>query len=252
MAQSAVSAIRSGCQMLSEGRADIEKFKKGAEQAVADAKAIYKEVTGIWAWIKGLLGIKTQAPARKQLDDINVVDTTKSTKKHHAKDPELSYEEYKAKSVHEIFENLKVYFETIRKLKAHCAELEAESSTTEKVADNALDLIEIRWQLNEMSTQVRDAMSWTPEKLGLQDLFKQFLKTYDEIQEQQEFARQIERKREREARWQRELSREIRIYKTAYGVAVLLVVLETMGLYFALQENFGFGSWWLRLFSLLS
>ena len=58
MAQSAVTAIRSGCQMLSEGRADIENFKKGTEQAVADAKAIYKEVKGIWSWIKGLLGIK--------------------------------------------------------------------------------------------------------------------------------------------------------------------------------------------------
>jgi hypothetical protein len=234
--------------MLSEGRADLEKFKKGTEQAVADAKAIYKEVTGLWGWVKGLFGVQKpkQTP---QLDDINVVDTPKSTKKQrHIREPELTYEEYKAKSVHEIFENLKVYFETIRQLKAHCAELEAESSTTEHVADNALDLIEIRWQLNEMSTQVREAMSWTPEKLGLQDLFKQFLQTYDEIQEQQEFARQIERKKEREARWQRELSREIRIYKTAYAVAVLLAVLEVMGLYSALQENFGFGSWLLRLF----
>jgi hypothetical protein len=249
MAQSAVSAIRTGCNMLSEGRADLEKFKKGTEQAVADAKAIYKEVTGLLGWVKRLFGGEGTKSVAKQVNDINVVDTTKSIqKKRVPPEKELTYEEYKAKSVHEIFENLKVYFETIRQLKAHCLELEAESSTTEHVADNALDLIEIRWQLNEMSTQVREAMSWTPEKLGLQDLFKQFLQTYDEIQEQQEFARQIERKKEREARWQRELSREIRIYKTAYAVAVLLAVLEVMGLYSALQENFGFGSWLLRLF----
>jgi hypothetical protein len=245
MAQSAVSAIRTGCNMLSEGRADLEKFKKGAEQAVADAKAIYKEVTGLWGWVKGLLGVKPQKP-NVVASNTSSTPVAKTQKQRH--EPELTYEEYKAKSVHEIFENLKVYFETIRQLKAHCLELEAESSTTEHVADNALDLIEIRWQLNEMSTQVREAMSWTPEKLGLQDLFKQFLQTYDEIQEQQEFARQIERKKEREARWQRELSREIRIYKTAYVVAVLLAVLEVMGLYSALQENFGFGSWLLRLF----
>ncbi len=45
MAQSAVGAIRAGCQMLSEGKAEIGKFKKQVEGGVADAKAIYKEVT---------------------------------------------------------------------------------------------------------------------------------------------------------------------------------------------------------------
>lgn len=253
MAQSAVAAIRSGAQMLSEGRADIDKFKKGTEQAVADAKAIYKEVTGLWGWVKGLLGIKKNNNTRNaSTQSAPLPVTPQKTKAKHTKQPELTYEEYKAKSVHEIFENLKTYFEAIRQLKLHCSELEAESSTTEKVADNALDLIEIRWQLAEMSKQVREAMSWTPEALGLQDLFKQFLHTYEEIQEQQEFARQIERKKEREAQWQRELSREIRIYKTAYGVAVLLVVLEMTGLYFDLQQNFGFGSWLLRSFFFVS
>ena len=56
MAQSAVGAIRAGCQMLSEGKAEIGKFKKQVEGGIADAKAIYAEVTGIWGWIKGLLG----------------------------------------------------------------------------------------------------------------------------------------------------------------------------------------------------
>ena len=57
MAQSAVGAIRAGCQMLSEGKAEIGKFKKQVEGGIADAKAIYAEVTGIWSWIKGLFGV---------------------------------------------------------------------------------------------------------------------------------------------------------------------------------------------------
>ena len=138
MAQSAVAAIRSGAQMLSEGRQQIEGFKKGTEQAIADAKAIYKDVTGLWGWVKGLFGVKEIEPHREE-NVVRPVDRPKSVKKK-----ELSYEEYKAKSVHEIFENLKTYFEAIRQLKMHCNELEAESSTTEKVADNALDLIEIQ------------------------------------------------------------------------------------------------------------
>ena len=60
MAQSAVGAIRAGCQMLSEGRAEIGKFKKQVEGGVADVKAIYGEVTGLWGWVKSLLG----APAK--------------------------------------------------------------------------------------------------------------------------------------------------------------------------------------------
>jgi hypothetical protein len=237
MAQSAVSAIRSGCQMLSEGRADLDKFKKGTEQAIADAKAIYKEVTGLWSWVKGLFGVKnpeanTQAP-------VSLTDQTqhvqKTQKRIRVKEPELTYEEYKARSVHEIFEHMKIYFETLRQLKQACDDLEAESSTTDKVADNAIDLIEIRWQIQQMQTQVREAMSWTPETLGLQDLYKQFLQTYDDILEQQEFARQLKLKRERDAKWQRELLRNHRIDRAVIVMAVLILILWMWGMLLSLE-----------------
>lgn len=232
MAQTAVSAIKSGCQMLSEGRADLEKFKAGAEQAVSDVKAIYKEVTGLWSWLKGLFGISIQKP-EISIQQQQPVQKTKKTIQ--VKQPELTYEEYKAKSVHDIFENLKVYFETIRQLKQHCLELEAESTTTERVADNALDLIEIRWQLKEMSIQVREAMSWTPESLGLQDLYKEFLKTYDDIVEQQEFARQLQRKKERDAKWRQELLRNHRIERMVQVATVLLLILWMWGFLLSLK-----------------
>jgi hypothetical protein len=232
MAQTAVSAIKSGCQMLSEGRADLEKFKAGAEQAVSDVKAIYKEVTGLWSWLKGLFGISIQKPEISIQQQQSVQKTKKTIQ---VKQPELTYEEYKAKSVHDIFENLKVYFETIRQLKQHCLELEAESTTTERVADNALDLIEIRWQLKEMSIQVREAMSWTPESLGLQDLYKEFLKTYDDIVEQQEFARQLQRKKERDAKWRQELLRNHRIERMVQVATVLLLILWMWGFLLSLK-----------------
>ena len=54
MAQSAVAAIRSGCQLLSEGKAQINELKEQVEKGVGDAKAIYKEVTGLWGWLKSL------------------------------------------------------------------------------------------------------------------------------------------------------------------------------------------------------
>jgi hypothetical protein len=236
MAQSAVGAIRAGCQMLSEGKAEIGKFKKQVEGGVADAKAIYKEVTGLWGWVTGLFGGSVQAkPApEKQVNDINVADTTKSSKKREP-EPELSYEEFQARAVHEICENLKVYFEAVRQLKVHCRELDELALTTDKVADSAIDRIEIQWQMNQLSAQLKQSMIYgTPESLGLGSMYKEFLVKYDEILEEQEVARELKRKKERDNAWQHEHRQQILVAKLGYVVVITVAVLWTMGLYSAL------------------
>ena len=221
LAQGAVAAIRSGCQMLSEGKADLDKFKK----TVADAKAIYKEVTGLWGWVRGLFG-KTEKP---------VADVGKPEEpKRKVKEPELTYEEFQAQSVHEICENMKVYFEAIRALQLHCRELETQSATTDKVASAAIDRIEIEWQLKQLSTQVREAMVYTPEHLGLQDLYARFNRMYEQILEEQEFAREVKAKKERDTSWQREYRQEILKAKVVYAIAMLFALLEMIGLYLTL------------------
>jgi hypothetical protein len=239
MAQSAVGAIRAGCQMLSEGKAEIGKFKKQVEGGVADAKAIYSEVTGIWDWIKGLLGAPSKhsgSPVAKQVNDINVADTTKSSKKaKQEKEPELSFEEFQARAVHDICENLKIYFEAMRQLKAHCRELEEEALITERVADSAIDRIEMEWQMNQLSAQLKQSMIYgTPESLGLGALYQEFLRKYDEILEEQEVARELKAKKQRDNAWQQEHRNEILIAKLTYAVAVAVGMLELMGLYFTL------------------
>jgi hypothetical protein len=227
--------------MLSEGKADLGKFKKTVEKGVGDAKAIYKEVTGLWGWLQGLFKFTKPAdkftkPAdkfTKQVDDINVVDTPKSSKKRQP-EPELTYEEFQAQSVHEICENMKVYFEAIRALKQHCRELEHDSATTDKVASSAIDRIEIEWQLKQLSTQVREAMVYTPEHLGLQDLYSRFNRMYEQILEEQEFARDVKAKNDRDNAWQQEHRKEIHKAKLVYAVAVTIALLEIIGLYLTL------------------
>ena len=239
MAQSAVGAIRAGCQMLSEGKAEIGKFKKQVEGGVADAKAIYKEVVGIWGWIQGLFGAAPKPVERsviqpKQLDDTNVADTTKSSKKRQP-EPELSYEEFQARAVHEICENLKVYFEAIRQLKIHCRELEEEALTTEKVADSAIDRIEIQWQMQQLSKQLKQAMIYgTPEELGLGSMYQEFLAKYDEILEEQEVAREVKRKKERDSAWRHEHRQQILVAKVGYVIVITVGVLWMTALYSAL------------------
>jgi hypothetical protein len=237
MAQSAVSAIRAGCQMLSEGKAEIGKFKKQVEGGVADAKAIFKEVTGIWGWLAGLFKF-TKPEVKFTKPEVEAIDT--STKRVEKKpknqpEPELSYEEFQARAVHEICENLKVYFEAIRHLKAHCQELEEEALTTQKVADSAIDRIEMQWQMKELNKQLKQAMIYgTPEELGLGAMYKEFLAKYDEILDEQEVARELKLKKERDTAWQHEHRQEILVAKLSYVAVVTVVTLELIGLYLAL------------------
>lgn len=235
MAQSAVGAIRAGCQMLSEGKAEIGKFKKQVEGGIADAKAIYKEVAGIWGWIAGLFSDKkpTQTVV-VQTQSIEKQAEPKTNKKTQQGD-ETSYEEFQARAVHEICENLKIYFEAMRQLKAHCRELEQEALTTERVADSAIDRIEMQWQMNQLSGQLKQAMIWgTPEELGLGAMYQEFLAKYDEILEEQEVARELKARKERNIAWRREHRKEILVAKLVYVAAITAGILEMMGLYFTL------------------
>jgi hypothetical protein len=236
MAQSAVGAIRAGCQMLSEGKAEIGKFKKQVEGGIADAKAIYAEVTGIWGWIKGLLGTPNKPAGSPSPVQAKVAEAVKPVKKvKQEPEPELSYEEFQARAVHEICENLKIYFEAMRHLKAHCRELEEEALTTERVADSAIDRIEIQWQMNQLSAQLKQSMIYgTPESLGLGAMYQEFLAKYDEILEEQEVARELKAKRERDNRWRHEHRKEILVAKVTYVVAVAMGFLQMIGMYFTL------------------
>ena len=248
LAQGAVSAIRSGCEMLRDGKAVIDDLRGEAEGAISEVKATVEELQGLWEWAKDLWAqlqhLFGAAPKHhgstgaKQVDGINVVDTTKSTpvaapkpiaKKKKQPQRELSYEEYKARAIHDVCENLKVFFEIQRQLKEHCRELEEQSKTTDKVADAAIDRIEIETQLVSLSTQIREAMTYTPAELGLQDLYKRFLAMYDLILEEQEFDRQVKRKRERDAKWQRELQTNHLIDRAIVAVTEQLAILWMWG-----------------------
>lgn len=61
--RAAYSGIQYCCDCLREGSVEIQKVKKTVEGGVADAKKIYAEVTGLWGWIKGLLGTPAQPVA---------------------------------------------------------------------------------------------------------------------------------------------------------------------------------------------
>jgi len=227
-AQAAVAAVRKGCEMLSEGKAEINKLKSTVEKGIGDAKAIYKEVTGLWSWLTGLFGAKKPEKASPVIAPTpTIVASASVAKKAKTKEPELSYEEYQTQAIHQVCEQLKTFFEIRRTLRAHCLELEEISKTTTTIEDSAIDRVEIELQLENMTVQVREAMVYAPKEL--RDIYSRFLEMYDLILEEQEFDRQLKRKRERDAKWQRELLRNHRVDRAVVTVTVLVMVLWMWG-----------------------
>jgi hypothetical protein len=225
MAQSAVGAIRAGCQMLSEGKAFIDDAKSEVEGIVGQVKETYDTVAGLWDWVKGLLGTPS-----KPAPSVSAKPVAKPTKK-----AELSYEEFQARAVHDICENLKVYFEAIRHLKIHCQELDELALTTEKVADSAIDRIEMQWQMKQLNAQLKQSMIYgTPESLGLGAMYQEFLLKYDEILEEQEVARELRRKRERDTAWQHEHREQILLAKLGYVIVLTVAGLWMTALFSAI------------------
>ena len=229
MAQSAVAAVRKGCEMLADGKAEIDKFKKTVEKGVGDARAIYKEVRGIWSWIRGLFGVsKPAAPIP------SVKTAEPETAKPAAKEAQhkLSYEEHKVRAINDVCEHLKRFFEIRRQLNEYCRELEEEAKTTTTIEDSAIDRVKIEIQLEDMSKQVRETMVYAPSEL--RDIYSRFLKMYDQILEEQEFARQLKKRQDRDAKWRREILRNHRIDRMVTTAAVLVLLLEMWALMLSL------------------
>jgi len=227
-AQATVAAIRSGCEMLSQGKAEITKLKKTVEGGVADAKAIYNEVTGIWKWLTGLFS--PTKPTEKQPVAAPKPVAKKADRKPRERERELSYEEYQTQAVHQICEQLKQFFEIRRQLIEYCRNLEEESKTTTDIEGAALDRIQIEMQLEQMTVQIRETMIYTPKEIGLQSIYSRFLKMYDQILEEREFDRALKRKQEIDAKWQREYQQQIRMVKLGYAIVVLVAATWMTGL----------------------
>ena len=230
--------------MLQQGKAVIDEFKGDAESVVGQVKETIEVVAGLWGWTQGLwaqiAGFFGVTPSKQSTTQIAASKPLAKKTNRRTPKPELSYEEYKAKSIHDICEQLKVFFEAQRQLKQHCRELEEQSLTTDRIADSAIDRIEIETQLVDLSRQIREAMSWTPEYLGLQDMYQRFLKMYDLILEEQEFERQRKLRNARNKRWLQESRRNLRIDVVMWSMVMVLVVSVWWWMMFQVASLSGF------------
>jgi len=218
LAQSAVSAIRTGCDMLHQGRMEIEGAKKTVEQAIGDVKAI----KGVWDWFVGLF--KYTVPENKYTDSPKPVAQKKVAK------AKQSYEELEFKLVSEVGANLGVLFDTQQAIATHYLELEEESKTNynpeQNTSKKAIERALIELQLEKLMDQVREAMVYAPAEL--KDLYSRFLKMHAQIEREQEWARAEQIRMARLARWRKEQD-EIKFIELTSGVVAVVFISSFFG-----------------------
>jgi hypothetical protein len=62
-------------------------------------------------------------------------------------------------------------------------------------------------------------------------MYKEFLSKYDDILEEQEVARELKAKKDRDNRWRLEHRNEILVAKLTYVIAVAVGLLQVIGMY---------------------
>ena len=207
--------------MLHEGRMELEGAKKTIEGVMADVKAI----KGIWDWLVGLFNPK---PKSKSEDAPKPLAKAKAASKK-----QQTYEEMELQIINDVGIQLGNFFDIQAQLINHYASLEAESkehydpnqNTSKKAIERAL----VELQMENLDAQIREQMTvYAPTELKA--IYTRFLKMYAKIQQEQEFARDEEIRKARQARWTKE-KREIEfIYfmSSLVGVAFISLVIGWM------------------------
>jgi len=212
-AQVAVGFIKQGCNMLHEGRMELEGAKKTVEGVISDVKAI----KGIFNWFIGLFVSKPAKTAdSKPLAKKKAKATTNQ---------QQSYEELELKLISEIGANLGVLFDTQQEIRNHYLELEETSKTNYDPAQNtskkAIERALIELQMEKLMEQTREAMVYAPPEL--KDLYSRFLVMHGKIEREQEWARSEMIRRARLARWRKE-QKEIELIQLTSGVIAVMFI----------------------------
>ncbi len=190
MLGSALKGIRSCCEMLNEGKAEIQRIKKGVE----DAKAIVKEVSGFFGWLTNLFsggGSSSSEPAVK-------VTETKPTAK---KEPE--YVEYipdEDAIVDQFIKHVGDFFKAQAYLVAYKEDLERKVFSSSYGDNNigALELISIETKLVKCGRELVELMNEAPPQLG--PLYSRYKSMYSKILDEQKKTRERDRRNEKQRR----------------------------------------------------
>jgi nitric oxide synthase oxygenase domain/subunit len=216
-AQTAVSFIKKGCDMLHQGRMELEGAKKTVEGVMADVKAI----KGIWQWLISLLSGNPKSNSTKSEDVSKPLAKAKVASKK-----QQTYEEVELQTINEVGIQLGNFFDIQAQLNNYYASLEAESKErydpTQNTSKKAIERALVELQMENLDAQIREQMTvYAP--VELKAIYTRFLKMYAKIQQEQEWARSEEVKKLRKQRWEQEQQEIFVIELVSGGVAIVFI-----------------------------
>ncbi len=230
LAQTAVSAIKQGCDFLHAGRIQLESAKKTIDGAIADVKA----VRGFVDWVIGLFVTKPTHEVAKPLAKAAVKSKPNAAKQQ-------SYEQLELELIKSVGENIGVLFDTQQQINTFYEELEEESKRnydpTQNNSRKAIERALIELQLEKLMEQTREAMVYAP--LELKDLYSRFLKMHGQIEREQTWAKAEMMRRGRLARWRQEQKEIRQIELMSASIAVVFISLFFGWFMWALQNLSG-------------
>jgi len=191
MLGSALKGIRSCCEMLNEGKAEIQRIKKGVE----DAKAIVKDVSGFFGWLKSLFGGEEAKPSVESVPAKSAAET--KVKK------EQEYIEYipdEDAIVDQFIKHVGDFFKAQAYLVAYKEDLERKVFSSSYGDNNigALELISIETKLVKCGRELVELMNEAPPQLG--PLYSRYKSMYSKILDEQKKTRERDRRNEKQRR----------------------------------------------------
>ncbi len=185
MLSSALKGIRSCCEMLSEGKAEIQRIKKGVE----DAKAIVKDVSGFFGWLKGLFGGSPDEPVKVEVKPVKA-----------KKDEYVDYIPDEDAVIDQFIRHVGDFFKAQAYLVAYKEDLERKVFSSSHGDNNigALELISIETKLVKCGAELRELMNEAPAQLG--PLYSRYKAMYSKILDEQKKARERDRRNEKQRR----------------------------------------------------
>jgi len=195
------AGIQFCCDCLREGSVEIQKVKKTVEGGVTDAKKIYAEVTGIWGWLKGLLGSGNAQTGKGSIKQAESVATKEppTEKKRKPKDEYVDHIPTQDEIVQQFIGHVGEWFDNYHTLKTYTEKRYAEVFGKDEIDQKeVLELTQLQVEVDSAYPALMSLMTTNaPWQLG--PIWTQFKEMQDKVKVGQA-ARQMKQKREKAMR----------------------------------------------------
>lgn len=213
--RAAYSGIQYCCESLREGTVEVQRVKKEVTQGVESAKALYREVTGLWGWIQSLFG--ASKPVEPASSTPKPVAEPVAKKKARAKDEYTEYTPTQEDVVQQFIDHLGVWFENYGKLKEYAENRYKEVFEKDEInSKEVLELTQLQAELDSAYPTLSTLMSGAPWQLG--PIWTQFKEMQDKVKAGQA-ARQMKQRREKA--WREARAEQIRSDRIDRNMVIL-------------------------------